>query len=116
MTRTNLLGRLLRFRNDLVLLWRGFLHPDTPLYLKALMVGVVAYLLSPLDLVPDILPFLGIVDDLALVAIAVGWIAARLPESVLNPSRAQTRQSPRYYSRGDTTRPVKTIDGTARRL
>jgi uncharacterized membrane protein YkvA (DUF1232 family) len=109
MNRLPLLGRLLRFRHDLVLLWRGFWHPETPLHLKAAMIGVVVYLVSPLAVIPDILPLFGILDDVALLALAVGWIAARLPESVRNPSRFE-REPPRR------PRSVKTIEGTARRL
>lgn len=116
MTRSNLLGRLLRFRTDLVLLWRGFLHPETPLYLKAAMIAVLVYLVSPLDLIPDVLPLLGIVDDLALVAIAVGWIAARLPEAVRNPGCPQGRRQSASGPGRDRNRPPLTIDGTARRL
>jgi uncharacterized membrane protein YkvA (DUF1232 family) len=110
MRKTPLLARLVHFRNDLVLIWRGFWHPDTPLYLKAVMLAVVAYLLSPIDLIPDVIPLLGVVDDVALVALAVGWIASRLPQSVREPGSFDDR-SPRGRG-GDGV----TIDGTARRL
>ena len=80
MNRFSLIGRLLHFRNDLVTLGRGFLDPRTPLYLKGAMVAVVLYLVSPIDILPDFLPLLGIVDDVALVAFAVGWIARRMPQ------------------------------------
>jgi len=98
------LGRLLAFRNDLVTLWRAFRDPWTPLYLKAAMLGVVLYLISPIDLIPDMLPFLGIVDDVLLVGLAMRWILARLPQRV-------EAKAPRRGS--DQNGPV--IDGEYRR-
>jgi len=79
MRRLSLAARLLQFRTELVLLWRGFFDPATPLHLKAAMLGVLAYLISPIDLIPEFLPILGIVDDLVLVPLLVAWIARRLP-------------------------------------
>jgi uncharacterized membrane protein YkvA (DUF1232 family) len=74
-----LITRILQFRNELVLLWRAFFDPTTPLILKAAMLGIVAYVVSPIDLVPEFIPFLGVVDDLVLIPLAVEWIARRLP-------------------------------------
>ena len=74
-----LITRLVQFRNELVLLWRAFFNPATPLILKAAMLGIVAYVVSPIDLVPEFIPFLGVVDDLVLIPLAVEWIARRLP-------------------------------------
>ena len=49
---------------------------------KAIMGFAVAYVVSPIDLVPDFVPFLGVVDDLVLVPLALRWLLARLPASV----------------------------------
>ena len=106
MNKFMLLTRLYRFRDDLVLLWRGFLDPLTTLYLNAAMIGLVVYLISPLDIIPDVLPFLGIADDVAIIAFAVGWIAKRLPDHLRPVHRDDGMR------RGATD---KTIDGTARR-
>jgi uncharacterized membrane protein YkvA (DUF1232 family) len=96
-----LIARLIQFRNELVLLWRAFFDPTTPLILKAAMLGVVAYVVSPIDLVPEFIPFLGVVDDLVLIPLAVEWIARRLP------GYEQTRP--------EGPRKGPTIDGTYRR-
>ncbi len=42
-------------------------HPRTPWYAKVFTGGVVAYALSPIDLIPDFIPVLGYLDDLILV-------------------------------------------------
>jgi uncharacterized membrane protein YkvA (DUF1232 family) len=102
MKRLALIARLVQFRNELVLLFRAFLEPTTPLWLKGAMLGVVAYVVSPIDLVPEFIPFLGVVDDLVLIPLAVEWLARRLP----GHEKAR-RQSPRKGT---------TIDGTFRRM
>jgi uncharacterized membrane protein YkvA (DUF1232 family) len=101
-------GRFFIFRKELLLLWRGFRHPATPLALKFAMLLVPLYLISPIDIIPDVLPFLGIVDDFVIVPLLVSWIVGMLPLEVRGEkvrAQAPTRQ-------GDT----QTIDGKARRL
>lgn len=93
MSRFFLFGRLLQFRNELVALGRAFFDARTPLYLKGAMLALVAYLVSPIDLVPEFIPFLGLVDDIVLVPFAVNWIFGRLaPEVGAKPVRATVRR------------------------
>lgn len=51
------MGRLLQFRTELMMLWRAFVAPETALWLKALMLVVPLYLLSPIDIIPDFTRF-----------------------------------------------------------
>lgn len=46
------------------------------------MVGVVAYLISPIDLVPDLLVILGITDDLVVVTLAMWILGKFIPQAV----------------------------------
>ncbi len=98
---TILLIRFATFRNELATLWRAFLAPETPLQLKVLMLLVPAYLLSPLDLIPDVIPLLGWVDDFVIVPLLVGWIVRMLPV-----------KAPVYQRSADG---AKVIDGEYRR-
>ncbi len=74
-----------RIKRDAVTLWFAGKHPATPWYAKALGVFVVAYALSPIDLIPDFIPVLGYVDDVLLLP-ALIWLAIRLlpPEVAAN--------------------------------
>lgn len=47
------------------------------------MVFVVAYLLSPIDIIPDFLPGLGQLDDLLILALALNQLLGAVPEAVL---------------------------------
>ncbi|MCZ7647735.1 MAG: YkvA family protein [Planctomycetota bacterium] len=52
-------------------------HPGTPWYAKALGGLTLAYALSPIDLIPDVIPVLGHLDDLVLVPLGL-WFTIRL--------------------------------------
>jgi uncharacterized membrane protein YkvA (DUF1232 family) len=76
----SLLGRILTFRNELSTLWRAFMAPETPWHLKALMLLIPAYLISPIDLIPDFIPIAGWLDDAIIIPLMVGWIVRMLPQ------------------------------------
>ena len=66
-------------RSDARLLWRALRHPQAPLWLKLGTLGVVLYVVSPIDLIPDVIPFFGVVDDIVLVPLAIRFLLKRLP-------------------------------------
>ncbi len=81
-----------RIKRDGVTLWFAGRHPDTPWYAKALGIFVVAYALSPIDLIPDFIPVLGYLDDVLLLP-ALIWLAIRLlPPPVLADCRRQAEE------------------------
>jgi len=45
----------------------------TPLHVKALLVFSALYLLMPLDFIPDTIPLLGVMDDIAIVGIILSY-------------------------------------------
>src|SRR6188508_2482104 len=51
---------------------------------KAMLIGTVVYVVSPLDLLPDFLPFLGQIDDLYLVAIVLLRMLSRTEPDVID--------------------------------
>jgi len=69
-------------RGDARRLWYALRHPDAPVWLKPATAMLLLYLVSPLDLMPDALPIIGLVDDLVLLPLAVGWMLAMLPGSL----------------------------------
>jgi uncharacterized membrane protein YkvA (DUF1232 family) len=78
-----------RVKRDATTLWFASKHPRTPWGAKALSVFVVAYALSPIDLIPDFIPIVGYLDD-ALLLPALIWLAVRmLPRDVLDECRDQ---------------------------
>jgi uncharacterized membrane protein YkvA (DUF1232 family) len=89
----SILGRVLTFRDEALILWRAFWHPETPLYLKGATLFAALYLVSPIDLIPDFIPFAGWIDDLVLVPLMVSWIVKMLPPHVTaRPVEATARR------------------------
>lgn len=56
--------------------------PRVPWYAKALAIGVIAYLLSPVDLIPDFIPVLGYLDDIILVPLGFALAVKLIPREV----------------------------------
>jgi uncharacterized membrane protein YkvA (DUF1232 family) len=69
-------------RTDARLLARAWRHPASPAWLKVGVAGLAIYVLSPVDLVPDWVPVIGLLDDVVLVPIAVRFLLDRLPAAL----------------------------------
>jgi uncharacterized membrane protein YkvA (DUF1232 family) len=66
-----------------VLLGKLVADPEVPALEKAILAGAVAYVVSPLDLIPDFIPVLGQIDDLYLVALVLLRFVNRAGETKL---------------------------------
>ncbi len=69
--------------NFLKLLYRLVKDSRVPTAEKAFLVGAIAYVISPIDLIPDVIPFIGEVDDLYLVALTILRLLNRTPADVV---------------------------------
>jgi uncharacterized membrane protein YkvA (DUF1232 family) len=56
-----------RLKRDLTAMYLAARDPRTPWYAKVVLGCVVAYALSPIDLIPDFIPILGYLDDVLLL-------------------------------------------------
>ncbi len=75
-------------KRDTHAVWLAARDPRTPWYAKALGLAVAAYALSPIDLIPDFIPVLGLLDDLLIVPAGL-WLTLRLvPPEVMIANRA----------------------------
>ena len=63
----------------------------TPWFARALAAMVVAYALSPFDLIPDFIPVLGFLDDLVIVPLGVAVALKLVPPAVLADCRARAQ-------------------------
>ncbi len=69
-------------RGDARRLWFALRHPAAPRWLKLGAALIVLYVLSPIDLIPDFVPVIGVLDDLVLVPLAIRWLLRRLPPEI----------------------------------
>ncbi len=58
----------------LIRTWRALRAPSTPLWKKGIFVAALAYLVLPVDMVPDVVPIVGWLDDVGILAIAVSQL------------------------------------------
>ena len=76
-------------RSDAKRLWYALIHRQTPAWFKVGVVAVALYLLSPFDLIPDVLLVLGLVDDIVLAPLVLRWLFMRLPVQIREYANAR---------------------------
>ncbi len=67
--------------------------PRTPWYAKAFAGCIVAYALSPIDLIPDFIPVLGYVDELILLPVGIAAVRKMIPTVVLDECRLKAKEA-----------------------
>lgn len=76
-----------RIRINVHAVWLAARDPRTPWYARAFGLLIAAYALSPIDLIPDFIPVLGLIDDAVLIPAGI-WLFSRLvPDEVLAEHR-----------------------------
>jgi len=78
---------------DTYALYLAYRDHRTPWYPKLLAVGVVAYAVSPIDLIPDFIPVLGILDDLVIVPLGAALAIKMVPKEVMAQCREEARDA-----------------------
>ncbi len=77
-----------RLRVDAHAAWLAARDPRTPWYARAFGLLVTAYALSPLDLIPDFIPILGLLDDVILIPLGIWLFLKMLPAGIFDEHRA----------------------------
>jgi uncharacterized membrane protein YkvA (DUF1232 family) len=88
-------ARLLK--NEVIALGLVARDPRTPRLAKLVVLAVIAYALSPIDLIPDFVPVLGYLDELVLLPLAIRFALRLIPEHVLADAR---QRAPHALRRG----------------
>ena len=79
--------RARQIKIELIALSLAARDPRTPWYAKLIVAGCVAYALSPVDVIPDFIPVIGLVDDLIFIPIALALAVRFIPGEVLADCR-----------------------------
>ena len=72
--------RQVPFVGDLIAAYYCAVDPATPLHVKAVLFGALAYFIMPIDLVPDIIAWVGFTDDAAVLYAALRTIAPHIKD------------------------------------
>ena len=95
--------RARRLKAEVHALYLAARHPGTPWYAKLLLVAIVAYALSPIDLIPDFIPVLGFVDEIILLPFAIVLAVKMIPADVMSECRARASEQRPDASRAGRT-------------
>ena len=79
-------------KSETLALWFCCKHPATPLSAKILATLVVAYALSPIDLIPDFIPVVGYLDDVILIPIGIYFTLKLIPPAIVDECRVKARE------------------------
>src|SRR4051794_26586011 len=83
-----------RIRVYLTALWRLVRHPQAPPATRWLAVAIVAYAVSPIDLIPDFIPVLGQLDDLILIPLGIALVVRLTPKPLWQALLREAELSP----------------------
>ncbi len=75
-------------------LYLAYRDPRVAWYAKVFMIAIIAYTLSPIDLIPDFIPVLGYVDDLVIIPTGIFLALKMIPEEVIVECRARAKYEP----------------------
>jgi uncharacterized membrane protein YkvA (DUF1232 family) len=79
-------------KRDVLTVWLVARDSRVPWYVKGLALCVAGYALSPIDLIPDFIPVLGLLDDLILVPLGVYLVVRLIPLAVAADLRQQAAE------------------------
>jgi uncharacterized membrane protein YkvA (DUF1232 family) len=80
-----------RLKLETYALYLAYKDPRTPWHARLFAACVVGYAFSPIDLIPDVIPVLGYLDDLVLVPLGVSIALRMIPPPVLAECREEAR-------------------------
>jgi uncharacterized membrane protein YkvA (DUF1232 family) len=93
----SLAGRLERWARRLKIeiyaLYLAYRDPRVPWYARVFAALVVGYAFSPIDLIPDVIPVLGYLDDLLVVPLGIALAIRMIPSPVLAECREEARNA-----------------------
>lgn len=81
-----------RLKTETWALYLAYRDPRTPWFARLFAAAVVAYAFSPIDLIPDVIPILGYLDDLLLIPLGVALALRMIPPPVMADSRARAQE------------------------
>ena len=86
---------------SVLLLFYAFKRRETPVWAKNIIIGALAYFISPIDFIPDLTPVLGYTDDLGVLSFGLVTISCYINAEVRNQARERLSRWFTKYSESD---------------
>lgn len=79
-------------KQEIVAIYLAYQKKETPLIAKIMAFLVVAYAVSPIDLIPDFVPVLGYLDDLLILPMGIRLVLKLIPKEVMDQCRMEAKK------------------------
>lgn len=86
----NLKIHIKKLKKEIKALYLASKRRDVPWYAKLVILFVVGYALSPIDLIPDFIPIVGLIDDMILLPLGIAFAIKLVPSEIMNECREQS--------------------------
>jgi uncharacterized membrane protein YkvA (DUF1232 family) len=78
-----------RFKTEILMVWAMLRNPDAPMAAKVTAILAAIYIISPVDLIPDVIPILGWLDDGLIAYVLIKLAFKFLPKDMYDSLKAQ---------------------------
>lgn len=85
-----------RLSEEVYVVYAAARDPRTPWYAKLLALAIVGYVISPIDLIPDFIPFVGLLDELLIIPAGIWLVKKLIPAEVLADARQRAASMAHY--------------------
>ena len=80
-----------KLKTEIFAIYLAYTRHKIPWYAKILAVVILAYALSPIDLIPDFIPVLGYLDDLLLLPLGIALLIKLIPPDIMERCRVEAQ-------------------------
>lgn len=92
-------GRVAKIWNKVLFLWEKLRSPDIPMRLKMTIAGALLYLILPSDIIPDVIPGIGLIDDVSVILMVFNEVSKFVFPKVIEKAKVKFQES--YYAKID---------------
>ncbi|MDF2891526.1 MAG: hypothetical protein K0R80_1893 [Clostridia bacterium] len=78
----NIKLRAKQLKKQIIIVYLAYMHKDVKWYKKAFLLLILIYAVSPIDLIPDFIPILGMLDDIILIPLGIIIAVKIIPEDI----------------------------------
>jgi len=81
-----------QLKKQIIIVYLAYMHKDVEWYKKAFLLLILVYALSPIDLIPDFIPILGMLDDVILIPLGIIIAMKLIPKSIWEECRERAEK------------------------
>ncbi|WP_306483590.1 YkvA family protein [Anaerococcus sp.] len=82
------MNKLMKIKNFIPVYFRAMKNKNTPVIAKLMGIFAIAYAVLPADMIPDVVPFLGILDDAIVLPFLIYLASKMIPDEILDKEEA----------------------------